>query len=194
MELPTGYITAYEWAIKHGKKPKAGQHRAALIPGAKKVYNPHEGANMWAVPEDTPWRGPYNNLSGQRLGRLKVLCPTDQRTRQGSVIYECRCDCGEIVLISSSNLRIQQSCGCLLREKASRGRDGVYPSVKNGTIKYRSIVSFEGDYYYLGYFDDMAAAATASELAREIIKVNYQNPDQCKKLLRQLRSSDQRTR
>jgi len=59
------------------------------------------------------------DLSGQRFGRLIALRPTEERKR-GVVVWECKCDCGNTVHISSVDLRSggSRSCGCLRRENA----------------------------------------------------------------------------
>ncbi len=57
------------------------------------------------------------DLSGQRFGRLTVLRRTD-RHMGNSVIWECRCDCGNTAYVASTNLRkgYTKSCGCLSSE------------------------------------------------------------------------------
>lgn len=61
------------------------------------------------------------NLTGQRFGRLTVLEMTDKR-RGSSIIWKCRCDCGEICYKPSKDLRDgrTKSCGCLQKENRSR--------------------------------------------------------------------------
>jgi len=58
-DLPEGYITAREWAIKNGKSPRRGQkiltETPEFIPAAIKVRNPRGGVDIWAVPKDTVW-------------------------------------------------------------------------------------------------------------------------------------------
>lgn len=59
------------------------------------------------------------DISGLRFGRLIVK---DRCEKQGKVVYwNCLCDCGKTVEVSSQNLRYgqTQSCGCLQREKTS---------------------------------------------------------------------------
>ena len=60
------------------------------------------------------------DLTEKRFGRLTAIRPTEQR--QGtSVIWECKCDCGNIAYVSSRKLTLghTQSCGCLQKEKAA---------------------------------------------------------------------------
>ena len=48
-----------------------------------------------------------------RIGRLTVLCPTHQRDPiNGAVLYECVCDCGEKLTVSSTELRAKRKSSC----------------------------------------------------------------------------------
>ena len=52
------------------------------------------------------------DLTGRKFGRLTVLCPTKKRL-QTSVMWKCRCDCGNICTVSGPALkRNTRSCGC----------------------------------------------------------------------------------
>lgn len=55
------------------------------------------------------------DISGQRFGRLTALQPTEQRGKNGSTVWRCRCDCGNEVLAELSQLTVgnRKSCGCL---------------------------------------------------------------------------------
>ena len=54
------------------------------------------------------------NIAGQRFGKLVALRPTEER-KNGFVMWECLCDCGNTILVRSSSLKSghTQSCGCL---------------------------------------------------------------------------------
>ena len=61
------------------------------------------------------------DLTGKRIGRLVVL----YRTKKDDVKYawwKCRCDCGNVVSVSSRNLNndVTKSCGCLHRDIVSK--------------------------------------------------------------------------
>lgn len=58
-----------------------------------------------------------NDLTGQRFGRLVALEPTEERYRT-SVVWLCRCDCGNSCHVPSDWLRrgSKRSCGCLQDE------------------------------------------------------------------------------
>ena len=55
------------------------------------------------------------NIIGERFGRLTVL------SYSGNSSYLCLCDCGNEVIVDTSNLKNgnTKSCGCLQKEKAS---------------------------------------------------------------------------
>lgn len=54
------------------------------------------------------------DLRGQRFGSLLVLSETDARSKDGDVVWRCRCDCGREVDVSSRLLLrgTAQDCGC----------------------------------------------------------------------------------
>lgn len=56
------------------------------------------------------------DLSGQRFGRLTALESTGLRDASGATVWRCRCDCGNEVLTSLSQLTqgYKKSCGCLI--------------------------------------------------------------------------------
>lgn len=76
------------------------------------------------------------DLTGRKFGRLLVLFPTDKHLGN-SVIWRCRCDCGNITEAASINLLKgnTRSCGCLASEvhrvssaemRKVRGKNYVY--------------------------------------------------------------------
>lgn len=73
------------------------------------------------------------NLTGQRFGRLTALEETDQR-QSGSIIWKCRCDCGETAFVPAMSLRNgrTRSCGCIQKEVAVK-RLGVQKYYTDGT-------------------------------------------------------------
>lgn len=58
------------------------------------------------------------DITGKRFSRLTAVRPTKRRDAKGSVIWECRCDCGSKVYYSVNylNRKGARSCGCLYRE------------------------------------------------------------------------------
>lgn len=62
----------------------------------------------------------YKSLVGQKFGRLTVLEDVG-RTKHGSVIWKCLCDCGNTVEVITATLQRghTKSCGCYSREQTS---------------------------------------------------------------------------
>ena len=59
--------------------------------------------------------GAYKDLTGARIGRLTVIQNTYQKSKNGSFIWKCLCDCGNEVSLPTSSLTRQRntnSCGC----------------------------------------------------------------------------------
>lgn len=78
-------------------------------------------------------------MTGQRFGRLLVLCRTGLRSR--TALWSCRCDCGQEVSVAGGTLRRGNtlSCGCLKRQRASEvGRRNLAHGEGHGTIEYRT--------------------------------------------------------
>jgi len=66
------------------------------------------------------------DLSGQRVGRLVIIQPTEKRMR-GHIAWECKCDCGNTVYLPTDVLRSghTRSCGCLLKDNSQKIKDLV---------------------------------------------------------------------
>ena len=58
-------------------------------------------------------------LTNKKYGKLTVLEKTNKRQDGGSIVWKCKCDCGNIVEISSKRLQagINVSCGCYQKER-----------------------------------------------------------------------------
>lgn len=54
------------------------------------------------------------DLTNKKFGKLTVLEITPER-KNGSVVWKCQCDCGNIAYITASNLKneLTKSCGCI---------------------------------------------------------------------------------
>ena len=127
------------------------------------------------------------DLTGKRFGRLTAEYPTERRDRRGSVYWHCRCDCGKDAEVTEDGLVFGNnlSCGCLKREnqkhvseqlhrvdgtcvewlekrKSRRDNTSGFRGVcrmKNG--KYRAMIGFKGERFYLGTYDSMEKAVQA---------------------------------
>lgn len=77
------------------------------------------------------------DITGERYGKLTAIEPTDQRKGK-SIIWKCKCDCGNIVYVSVDSLRGQhstKSCGCLGR---SVGEYNIFQLLENNKIHFIS--------------------------------------------------------
>ena len=56
------------------------------------------------------------DLTGMRFGKLTVIEDSGKRTKNGTVIWKCLCDCGNVSLVAANNLKSKThptiSCGC----------------------------------------------------------------------------------
>ncbi|MBE6559930.1 MAG: hypothetical protein E7662_02290 [Ruminococcaceae bacterium] len=73
------------------------------------------------------------DLTGKRFGKLEVLTATDAR-QNGSVVWQCRCDCGNLCSKPTNELNagLAVSCGCAWRQ----------PAVKSGE-RFGRLVTLE---------------------------------------------------
>ena len=66
-----------------------------------------------------------NDLAGNTIGYLEVIEDSGDRTSDGSIIWKCQCECGNITYVSAGNLVRKKSgtisCGC----KKSKGEKKV---------------------------------------------------------------------
>jgi PII-like signaling protein len=74
------------------------------------------------------------NLAGRRFGRLTAIKPLPER-RNGGVVWECLCDCGNTAEVRRSGLLSGQtkSCGCL-NDEGRRARRGPLSSNWNPSL------------------------------------------------------------
>ena len=57
----------------------------------------------------------FNDISGQKFGKLTVLKETNKRTSNREIIWHCQCECGSYVDVVGTSLRTGHttSCGCI---------------------------------------------------------------------------------
>lgn len=88
----------------------------------------------------------FKDLSGQRFSRLVVI--ERAKSVASGTAWKCRCDCGNIVCVSASNLRhTTHSCGCLrneltrakFRKEAGRSGQTYLYGAYRGSAKKRKI-------------------------------------------------------
>lgn len=136
----------------------------------------------------------YVDITDQKFGRLTALYPTEKRTRNGSVIWHLRCDCGREVDVSYNDLAYgnQKSCGCQEKEHDQQLRtflthvDGTSVDMlkskkipTDNTTGYKGVYLYRGKYiakivfqkkqYFLGTYGSIEEAAAARKEAEEIL-------------------------
>lgn len=83
------------------------------------------------------------DISGERFGRLIAINSIEERDRyNGSVIWECKCDCGNNVKVSAGDLTDGRilSCGCLKKEhEVEHGKEIGAIHVKTNIIEGTNI-------------------------------------------------------
>ncbi len=133
-----------------------------------------------------------NDLTGQKIGRLKVISPTATAGRSG-LSYICKCDCGNTVQVRGDSLASgrTQSCGCYAEDqriaalKSKAFINGTQPSKltstptaanKSGVVgvnwdkargKWQAGIRFKGKRYNLGRYEHLQDAIDAREEAEK---------------------------
>lgn len=91
------------------------------------------------------------DLSNQRFGRLTAKYPLNKK-KNGSIYWQCECDCGKKIEVLSRNLcsGCTRSCGCLRRERVGRkSKDLTNKKFGRLTAKYPlSEKKFGSKYWY----------------------------------------------
>ncbi len=136
----------------------------------------------------------YSNIAGQRFGRLVVEYRVKTVTETGSVLWHCKCDCGNEtdILYNSLMYGNQTSCGCKRKEhdqilnSLQTHVDGtsldIIQSQKlptDNTTGYKGVYLIKGKYvaklvfqkkaYYLGSYDKIEDAAQARKEGENIL-------------------------
>ena len=141
------------------------------------------------------------DLTGKRFGKLTAICPTGSTTKSGSVIWKCRCDCGNEVNVCTSDLNTgnTKSCGCLKEESKKNVRDRLHvvdgtcvdwlanrkgradnnsgcPGVyRNKVGKYTVNIGFKKKIFYLGSFSSYEDAVECRENAEKLVHEGFVN-------------------
>lgn len=139
------------------------------------------------------------DLTGQQFGRLTVQYPIEERSYKGSLVWRCKCSCGNQVNAPSDALLSGHyvSCGCQRREwqsqihhtlqhvdntcieyleKRNKRNDNTsgYQGVQQlNSGKYRAYIGFKGKRYNLGSFVNYTQAVEARRTAEEQLHKEY---------------------
>ena len=75
------------------------------------------------------------DITNQRFGKLIALYPCDYK-KASSIVWHCRCDCGNECDVESYSLRkgITQSCGCI---SSSIGETNIRMILQANNIEYK---------------------------------------------------------
>ena len=85
------------------------------------------------------------DITGNRYGKLTVVCRAENAPK-GISRWECKCDCGKVVIVRGNNLRsgAVKSCGCLINDKnANRATHNM-----SQTRLYRTWAGIKARCYY----------------------------------------------
>ena len=136
----------------------------------------------------------YVDIAGKRFGRLTAVAPTKKRDGKGSVVWVCRCDCGNEIELSYNQLAWsgRVSCGCKKQENNQKLKDfqahadGTSIDVikskrlpRNNTSGYKGVgftrgrwyakIVFQQKQYCLGTFDKIEEAVEARRAAETLL-------------------------
>ena len=105
--------------------------------------------------------------TNQRFGKLLVLKRSPNRATDGTILWTCQCDCGNIVDIRAGNLTKQKSCGkCFSGIDISGQRFGKLTAIKyhHTSSSKRSIWECQCDCGATSYVDitDLTSGKTKS--------------------------------
>lgn len=64
----------------------------------------------------------FQDLSNMRFGRLICIKPVARYEKSRAIIWQCKCDCGNVIEVVSNSLTSgnTRSCGCLQKETAAK--------------------------------------------------------------------------
>lgn len=129
------------------------------------------------------------DLTGSQFGRLTVLCKTNDRAKDRSILYKCQCECGNIVFRTRKHIVHggTRSCGeCGYRHAQVGFREGttisliasprIYKSNTSGVrgvsfckrnSKWAAYIYLKRRRIQLGYFERFEDAVKARQNAEE---------------------------
>lgn len=134
------------------------------------------------------------NLIGQQFGKLIVTERTDKRAKDGTVIWVCRCECGNSKHLNTKYLKRSTSCGCLLPRKHGMAHTRLYSiwenmkgrclNPKHDTFEYyggKGVELFEGWKDFINFKDWALNTGYSDELTIDRINVKgHYEPSNCR--------------
>ena len=91
--------------------------------------------------QNCPYHRTFENLKGQRFGKLVAMYPTSMK--DGFHMYwVCQCDCGNQHEVASNHLKrgSVQSCGCI---STSIGEMNIKKILEDNNIEYKEQITFD---------------------------------------------------
>lgn len=66
--------------------------------------------------------GRLMSIVGEKFGKLTIVSPTSERGSDKSIVWKCKCECGNITFVPTNRLRVgtTKSCGCLVQERIKK--------------------------------------------------------------------------
>ena len=139
------------------------------------------------------------DITGKRYGKLVALYPLEKTEESGSVIWRCRCDCGNEVDVSVSclNKGNNKSCGCLKKEyqklvhdrlhlidgtcvewldgrkHRSDNRSGFRGVFRKKNGKYCVSIGFKKKIFYVGTYEEYSEAVEARLRVEKLIHEGF---------------------
>lgn len=137
----------------------------------------------------------FVDLKGKRIGQMTVIEKTEKRDRKGSVIWLCRCDCGNYCNYTADSLMHGSvvSCGCYKKKELSRQLPGRLHHIDGTCVesllrtrlrsdnktgytgvtltrdgRYVASIGFKGKRYYLGRYEKLQDAVSARKKGEEM--------------------------
>jgi len=134
------------------------------------------------------------NVTGQKFAMLTALYPIVERGHNGSVMWHCRCDCGNEVDVALDRLKYSAvlSCGCMrekcnqeLQEKLTHVAGTSIDAIRGSKVRadnktgvkgvfmkrgrYAASITFQQKSYYLGSYTTLEAAAAVRKEAEKAL-------------------------
>ncbi|MGN7360003.1 HNH endonuclease [Paenibacillus sp. SAF-054] len=136
------------------------------------------------------------DITDQQFGDLTVVRLSDKRGKHNTLLWECKCSCGETIYVLGVDLRHgrYKSCGCkretkrdngarehekadrvdgtrktALKAKLHKGNKSGHKGVRwnEARQKWTAHIGFKGKQISLGYFSEKEDAIKARKIAEE---------------------------